>query len=111
MRRIFAAFLFLLCGSLALAAGSVSYSLDIDITPGNQAGTYLCKAVVTDLETGKVFSAPFVTLVAVSPASTKTADGDLVSEFTVSVDSKTSRATAELKVSCAGKVIAAQEMS
>jgi hypothetical protein len=43
---------FLLWGSLALAAGSVSYSLDIDMTPGNQAGTYLCKAVVTDLVTG-----------------------------------------------------------
>ena len=111
MRRVLAAVLVFLCGSLVVAAAGASYSLDIDIAPAGQSGSYTCKATVTDLEAGKVISAPFVTLSTANPASTKSSDGDLVSELTVSVDSKTSRATAELKVTKAGKVVGVQKMS
>ena len=112
MRRALTAVALFLCGSLVLAGTGASYSLDIDIAPDGEAGSYTCKAVVADLETGiKVLSAPFVRFTTASPARMKTTDGDLVSELNVSVDSKTSRATAELKVSRAGKVVAAQKLS
>ncbi len=99
----------LLSGALALAADGSSYSLDLDIAPTNQSGGYLCKAEIKDLDTGKVLSAPSITLLAGSPATTRTTDGDLVAELRVSVDSKGSRATAELKVSRAGRAVAAQK--
>jgi len=67
--------------------------------------------VIKDLDTGKVLSAPSITLLADSPTSTKTTAGDLTAEFRVSVDSKTSRATADLKVTRLGKVVAAQKSS
>ena len=111
MRRALATVALFLCGSLLAGATGASYSLDVDIAPLGQSGNYTCKAVVTDLETGKVVSAPLVQLSTASPAYTKSADGDLVSEFNVSVDPKTSRVTAELKVSSGGKVVAVQKMS
>jgi hypothetical protein len=46
-----------------------------------------------------------------SPGTTKTTSGDLIAELQVSVDPKASKATAELKVSRAGKVVAVQKTS
>lgn len=111
MRRSVIGLVFLLCGVFALAAGGSSYSLDIDLTPSARAGAYVCTAVVKDLETGKVVVAPRIALLADTPAAITSTDGDLEAEFRVSVDSKASRAIAQLKVSRAGKVVAFQKTS
>lgn len=111
MGRYLIGFALLFCSVFALAAGGASYSLDIDLTPTTQAGSYLCKAVVKDLETGKVVAAPKIELLVDTPSAITSTDGDLVAEFSVSVDSKASRANAELKVSRAGKVVASQRTS
>jgi hypothetical protein len=101
----------LFLGVFALGADGSSYSLDLNLSPANQSGSYLCKAQIKDLDTGKVVAAPAITLMAGTPAATKITAGDLLTELKVSVDSKGSRATAELKVSRAGKVVAAQTTS
>jgi len=100
----------LLSACLALADGS-SYSLDIDVAPATDANGFVCKAVVKDIETGKILTAPNIRFLADSPASITTTEGELSAEFRVSFDSKAARATAELKVSRAGKVVAAQKTS
>ena len=111
MRRYLIGLVSLLFTVVALAAGGTSYSLDIDIAPTAQAGAYACKAVVKDLETGKVVVAPNIALLADTPAAITSRDGDLVAEFRVSVESKASRAIAELKVSRGGRVVASQKSS
>lgn len=109
MRRYLTGVALLLCCGFALAAGGPSYSLDIDLTPTAQAGAYVCKAVVKDLDTGEVLVAPNIALLADYHAAMTSTDGDLVAEFRVFVDSKGSRAIAELKVSCGDKVVASQK--
>ena len=111
MKRFLTSAACLLASTLALAADGASYSLDLDLTPTSQTGAYLCKAEIKDLDTGKVLSAPSIALLADSPATVKSTDGDLVAELKVSIDSKASRATADLKVSRGGKVVAAQKTS
>ena len=111
MRRLQIGLLSLLLSTFAFGANGSSYSLDLNLSPAGQSGSYLCKAEIKDLDTGKVVSAPAITLMAGTPAATKTTSGDLLAELKVAVDSQGSKATAELKVSRAGKVVAAQTTS
>jgi hypothetical protein len=111
MRRTLIGLALFVYAALASAAEGSSYSLDVDLSPAGKPGAYQCKVVVKDLDTGKVLSAPTIGLSADNPASTRTTDGDLVAELKVSVDSKASRATAELKVSRGGRPVAAQKTS
>jgi hypothetical protein len=111
MKRLQVGLACLLLSAFAFGADGSSYSLDLNLSPANLSGSYLCKAEIKDLDTGKVVSAPSITLVAGTPAATKTSSGDQLVELKVSVDPKGSRATAELKVSRAGKVVAAQTTS
>jgi hypothetical protein len=87
--RIGLALLFL--SSLTLRADGSSYSLDLNLSPTGQSGSYICRAEIKDLDTGKVLSAPSVSLMAGSPGTTKTTSGDLIAELQVSVDPKASR--------------------
>jgi 23S rRNA U2552 (ribose-2'-O)-methylase RlmE/FtsJ len=102
----------LLVSSLVLAADPPLYSLSVDVKPMNAAeGVYVCAARITDLTTGNTLSEPTVTLRAGEPANMTTTDGDLKSNLTLSVDQASSTATAELTVTRAGKVVAAQKSS
>jgi hypothetical protein len=113
MKRIFAALFLSSLGSLAFAEGS-SYALEVDVAPdgSGRANAYLCHVVVTDLEKGEAVMAPQVALLADGAAtvSTKAEDGR---EFVLDlfVESKTSKATADLKVKRGGKVLAEQKTS
>ena len=111
MKNLRIALTSLLLAGTALAADPTSYSLDLDVSPTGSSGAYVCKATIAELDSGKVLSAPAIGLIADSPATATTTDGDLVSELTVSVNSKESRATAQLKVSKAGKLVALQKTS
>jgi hypothetical protein len=111
MRHIVSTLAFFLLVSAAIASEPNAYSLDVDVTPTQQTGVYMCKATVTDLASGDVIFAPAIQLKADSPAAASGADGDLSAEFTVSVDSAASRVTAQVRVTRAGKVIAAQKSS
>ena len=111
MKRLQIGLACLFLSALALGADGSSYSLDLNLSPAGQSGSYLCKAEIKDLDTGKVVSAPAITLVAGTPAVTKTTAGDLLAELKIAVDPKGSRATAELKVSRAGKIVVAQTAS
>jgi hypothetical protein len=115
MRKRSLATLFLFASSaLVQAAGGSSYSMDVDLTKGDRPDAYLCKAVISDLETGEVLAAPMISFTADSPATVSSEpfplkDGDRRIEFTIAVDAKRSSATAELKVTRAGEVLAAQK--
>lgn len=111
MRRVFPALALFLLAAVSAASESNAYSLDVDVTPTPQPGVYMCKATVTDLASGEVIFAPAIQLKAGSPAAASAADGDLSAEFTVSVDSAASRVRAQVSVTRAGKLVAAQKSS
>jgi len=87
------------------------YSFDLDVSPTDETGFYMCRATVTNLETGELVFGPAIQLSADSPANARSADGDCMSELSVFVDSKTSRVTAEVRITRAGTVVAAQRTS
>ena len=111
MKRTVLALTTFLLAVVAVAGDSGTYSLDVDVSPTTQADSYMCRAILTDLTTGSVVFAPSIQLKAGSPATASGADGDLVSEFQVSVDSESGRVTSEVRVSRAGKLIASQKTS
>lgn len=111
MKRISIALGLVLLAAVSRAAEPANYSLDVSFTPVDKAGEYLCEATITNLDTGKVLSAPQIRTLADVPATVKTSEGDLSAELVVGIDSKTSTASAALKMSRAGKVVASQKTS
>lgn len=111
MRRIVVFLAALLVTTVAWAVDSTSYSLDVDVSPTHQPSNYLCKAIITDLSNGTVIFAPSIQLRAGAPANASIVEGDLLTAFKVSVDPESSRVTAEVTVTRAGKVISAQKSS
>ena len=111
MKRAVLALAALLLAVVAVAGDSGTYSLDVDVSPTIQPDSYVCRAMVTDLATGSVIFAPSIQLKVGSSARASGEDGELVSEFQVLVDSKSSRVTSEVRVTRAGKLIAAQKSS
>lgn len=111
MRRATLAVGLLLAAAIAVASEPSSYSLDVDVSSAGQPGFYMCRAILTDLASGDVVFAPSVQLKAGGPARASSQDGDLLSEFQVNVDSETSKVTAQVRVTRAGRVVAAQKVS
>ncbi len=111
MRRVALILAFLLLAAVAGASDSTAYSLAVDVSPTTQPGFYMCRVTVTDLANGSVVFAPSIQLQTGSPARASSGDGDLVSEFQVSVDSESSRVTTEVTVTRAGRMVAAQKIS
>ena len=111
MKRTILVLAALLLAAVGAASDSSTYSLEVDVSPTTQPDSYMCRAILTDLTTGSVVFAPSIQLKAGSPATASGADGDLVSEFQVSVDSESGRVTSEVRVSRAGKLIASQKTS
>jgi hypothetical protein len=111
MRRLFLMFIAFLLTGVAVASETTSYSLDVDVSPAAQPGFYTCRAVLTDLRDGNVIFAPSIQLKADSTETASGGDGDLASVFKVSIDSATSRVTAEVRVTRAGKIVVEQKSS
>ena len=111
MKRTVLALTAFLLAAVAVAGDSGTYSLDVDVSPTTQADSYMCRAILTDLATGNVIFAPSIQLKLGSSARASSGDGDLVSEFQVLVDSDSSRVTSRVRVTRAGKLIAAQKSS
>ena len=101
----------LLVARVAAASDASAYSLDVDVSSTGQPGVYMFRAILTDLDSGNIVFAPSIQLKAGTPATASGQDGALVSEFLVSVDPKSSRVTTEVKVTRAGKLVAAQKSS
>ena len=111
MKRLGIALALILVAAMSRAAEAANYSLEVNFKVMGRPGDYLCEAKITNLDTGAVFSAPQIRALADVPATVTTSDGDLAAELVVTVDSKTSTASAALKMSRAGKVVASQKTS
>lgn len=115
MQRILAMLCLSSLATLALAEGSF-YSMEVNVEPygSGQPNAYVCKAVIIDLNTGSPVMMPTLSFLSDTkgPAGTlSTKDGDTEFAFSIGVDSKTSKTTAELKVTRAGKLVAEQKTS
>jgi hypothetical protein len=111
VKRLSIALGLILLAAVSRAAEPANYSLEVNFKATGQTGEYLCEATITNLDTGAVFSAPQIRTLVDVPATVKTSDGDLAAELVVAVNSKTSTASAALKMSRAGKIVASQKTS
>jgi hypothetical protein len=111
MRRIAFVLFVLLLVTPAFASESASYAMDVDVSSTSQPDVYVCTVTVTNLEDGSLVFAPRVQLRSGEPVTAQGKDGDLLSEFKVSVDSATARVTTEIKLTRDGKVVAIHRSS
>jgi hypothetical protein len=87
------------------------YSLDVDIKPAAPAGNYVCLASVSDLATGERLFSPKIAFKAGSQATANGGAGNPTFELTVKVDPNSATATALLRVTHDGKLVASQRAS
>ncbi len=114
MKQVVAGLFLFSLAALALAEGS--YAMDVDVRPdgSGRANAFLCDLTVTDLDTNTPVMMPKLAFLSDANGPdilTTTTDDGRTFAFSISVDSKTSKAVAELKVTRAGKVIAEQKTS
>lgn len=104
IRRVLGFLAFLLAAAVCAAADM--YSTDLDVKPAGETGSYVCQATVTDLATGQKVFAPRVEFRPGAEAAARSGSGSPAFELTVQVDSKTDTATALLRVTRDGKLVA-----
>jgi hypothetical protein len=103
--------IFVLFLTAALSGAVELFSLDVDIKPAGPAGSYVCLASVSDLATGEKLFSPRISFKAGSQSRAKSGSGNPSFELTVNVDPDSATATALLKVTRDGRLVASQRTS